>query len=38
MNTLKFQNILTLLDIHAFFPSVNLYQCTKEIFLNIPEN
>jgi hypothetical protein len=32
MNTLNFKNILALLDIHAFIPSVKLYQCRKEIF------
>ena len=36
MNTLNFQNILALLDIHDFCPSVKLYQCTVKIFLKIP--
>jgi len=32
MNALNFQNILALLDIHAFSPSVKLHQCTKQNF------
>jgi hypothetical protein len=32
MNTLNFHNILALLDIQAFLPSVKLYQDTKRKF------
>jgi len=37
INTLNFQNILALLDIHGFCPSVKLYQCTVENSFKIPQ-
>jgi hypothetical protein len=40
MNTLSFQNILAILDIHVcvpFSPSVKLYQCTKKNLKNTTE-
>jgi hypothetical protein len=37
VNILNLENILALLDIHAFSPSMKIYQCTKEIFIKITE-